>query len=116
MAGKIYTFDFDGGTRGLSGKRYKWAAGQPVQAPAGEFDHLQKGSYQTRPLTPTPGPELPPDPDGDDGKSKKKTAPDRRISKAKGGWYVLKEDGREAGKVQGEAAARHWQDTGELPE
>jgi hypothetical protein len=141
MADIEYTFNGNGATVGKSGTRYSYRAGRPVTAPAGEFDHLGEGVYQTRPmraagvrapLPPGADPEVdvvvsatpgtPPDPAADpDGPSANdpkadnaKSAPDRRISK-NGSWFTLTEDGEEVGKVQGEEAAKAWQAGGDLP-
>lgn len=55
-----YTFAGNGSTRGKSGRVYRYRAGVPVVAPAGEFDHLgapeaagytvAAADYETRPM------------------------------------------------------------------
>lgn len=120
MADQIYTFDHTGATKGaVTGRTHRFAAGQPVTAPEGEFVHMA-GTYRTAMLQPGSAP-LPPDPAATNSVSEADpsdlpvTAPDRRISAGGGGWYALTEGGIEVGKVRGEEAARAWQQTGEMP-
>lgn len=116
-----YTFNHNGSTVGASGRRYRWQAGQPIEAPDGEFAHMDASTYSTggaaystRPMQAEKAPAKVEVAKGKNAPGK--SAPHRSISKGGGGWYTLTVDGEEAGKVRGLDVARAWQETGTLPD
>lgn len=93
-----YIMRTNGSTHGaVTGRLYKWAANQVVNAPEGEFDHLGRGRYETRPMRPAgaaPAPQPAPEPEPE-------PEPLRIVETKPGGWHLLS-DGRNVRTSQAE--------------